>query len=317
MNVLVVPTIREDCIKRFLRAWDTPDQNWGSIIVVEDNPDRTFDIQGVKHYCWKDIDADLGKDAWIISRRDCAIKCYGILQASRLEPDFIFVLDDDCYPWSDSFVEGFQDKHVKNLLQTPKWVESVPGVRTRGLPYFNQGTLSTVKFSVGLWKGVPDFDAITCMAHGIPTHFTPPVGTRVIAPGQYFPFCGMNFAMKADAAVMCYFPLMGLSSPYGRFDDIWFGIIAKKICDHLGFHITCGEPWVLHEKASNTLNNLVKEAPGVKMHETLWEKIDQIPLTGNSPKACMLEIGDHLGYDEDGYLSKLGRAICVWANLFD
>jgi len=39
---------------------------------------------------------------------------------------------------------------------------------------------------------------------------------------------------------------MGEGQPYRRFDDIWFGVIAKRICDHLGWSIAVGDPHVHH-----------------------------------------------------------------------
>lgn len=313
MNVLVVPTIRENCIKPFLEAWCDV-EIWDRIIVVEDNPEKSFNIRpGCQHYSWKEISEDLEDDAWIISRRDCAIKCYGILQAYRTNAEYIYVLDDDCYPLPE---EDFQQVHRRNLEQTPKWTESVLDKRTRGLPYFNKGVLSNVMFSVGLWKGVADFDAVTCMTIGLDHNFCPPDNTRVIPNGQYFPFCGMNFACRREVAPLCYFPLMGMNSPYGRFDDIWFGVTAKKICDHLGYYITCGHPFIRHEKASNILSNLIKEAPGIKMHETFWEKIDKIELKETTTTGCMAEVGYALKQEEDEYLRKVGLAIEVWTRQF-
>jgi reversibly glycosylated polypeptide/UDP-arabinopyranose mutase len=309
-KVLVVPTIRENSIKSFLSRWD--ESLWDAIIVVEDNPEPTFDIKVKYHYCWKDIDTDLKENASIISRRDSGIKCYGFLKAYQMGADYIFCLDDDCYPID---VLQFQEKHVQNMEQTPRWTQSILGQRTRGIPYHNLGILSNVVFSIGLWKGIPDYDAVQSLAQGVPTDFCPPSITRIIPKDQYFNFCGMNFAFKREVAPLCYFPLMGQSSPFGRFDDIWFGIIAKKICDHLGYHISCGEPFVVHERASDTMSNLVKEAPGIQFNEELWEIIDDIEIQGDTPISCMNEIGVSLEGGEH-YLSQLGKAMQVWSKLF-
>jgi hypothetical protein len=44
-TVLVIPTNREQNIKEFLKAWNTsPAGDWHQIVVVEDNPEKTFDI---------------------------------------------------------------------------------------------------------------------------------------------------------------------------------------------------------------------------------------------------------------------------------
>ena len=44
---VVVPTIRESSILEFLAAWET-EFSEHQVIVVEDNPERTFQISGEK-----------------------------------------------------------------------------------------------------------------------------------------------------------------------------------------------------------------------------------------------------------------------------
>jgi len=310
MRALVVPTIRLASIKNFLDLWN-PIKDWDITIVVEDNPEKTFDIDVDYHFSWKDIDNDLLEDSWIISRRDSSIRSYGFYKAHQMGADYIFTLDDDCLPLKN---QKFCQEHVDNLEKTSKWCESVLGFRTRGIPYKNLGLLENVVFSMGLWEGVPDFDAVHMLADCIgPLRLTE---TRVMPRGQYFPFCGMNFAFKREVTPMCLFALMGQGSPFGRFDDIWFGVICKKICDHLNYFITCGKPYIYHSKASDAFNNLIKEAPGIKFNENFWQIIDDIVLTGTTSVDCMKEIGDALEKQDEEYLKKFGKAIQIWSNLF-
>jgi reversibly glycosylated polypeptide / UDP-arabinopyranose mutase len=313
-NFLIVPTIREECIIPFLTAWDQPGL-WDGIIVVEDNPENSFKIDqycGVHHFCWKDIDRDFGHNAWVISRRDGGIKCYGFLKAFEMGADYIFCLDDDCFPLGSPRL--FQQKHIHNLENTSRWTESVLGQRTRGIPYKNKGVLDRVVFSHGLWSGVPDFDAIQSLTMGANPYFQPPSGTWVIPKNQYFPYCGMNFAFHQRITPLCYFPFMGINSEFRRFDDIWFGIIAKKICDHLDYQMTSGEPFVDHRRASNVFENLKREAPGIEMNESFWEIIDNISLKGTTPVDCMMEVAAGLSkFDsERAWFCQLGRAIEIW-----
>jgi len=187
---LIVPTIRKHSIENFLQSWkDVSD--WDCLIIVEDNPEKSFKLDCDFHYSWREIKEDLKEDSWIISRRDSAIRCYGFYKAVQLGADYIFTLDDDCLPCCS---KRFCDKHISNLENTTKWCETVLGHRTRGTPYRNKGILKNVKFSLGLWKGNPDFDAITSLSFGCNEINLPT--TRVLPHGQYFPFCGMNFAFK-------------------------------------------------------------------------------------------------------------------------
>lgn len=310
MNVLVVPTIRKNSIQSFFDAWKDQ-KDWDAVILVEDNPKKSFDVDVDYHYSWEDIDNELQEDAWIISRRDSAIRSFGFYKAWQIGAKNIFTLDDDCLP-----ITGikFCESHISNLKNSSKWCESVLGSRTRGIPYYNLGVMNNVKFSMGLWEGIPDFDAIHMLSEcGKPIVLSE---TRIMPRGQYFPFCGMNFAFTRDVTPLTYFPLMGKDSPFGRFDDIWFGVICKKICDHLNYAISCGRPYIYHSKASDAFNNLIKEAPGIKFNESFWEIIDAIALTQHAPIDCMCEIGQHLEKYEDVYLSKLGKAMQRWAQLF-
>lgn len=307
MNVLVVPTIRKDCIDEFLDAWKSMD--W-KIIVIEDNPKLTFGINDVECYSWQEIDEELGDKSWIISRHDCAIKCFGFWKAYKMGADYIFALDDDVFPIDSNHIE----KHIDNLEKTTRWTESVLGYRTRGIPYINKGYLSNVVLSVGLWEGTPDFDAISVLNGN--TDIILPEHNRLIPKGQYFPQCGMNLCFRREITPMMYFPLMGDGQPYHRFDDIWCGIITKKIMDHLDLHVSVGKPFVYHTKASNVFANFSKESPGIVANEQFWETIDNIQLTENSVIGCMHEIGKSLQDSNDHYLIKLGDAIITWASLF-
>lgn len=309
MNALVVPTIRENCIKDFLNAWE--DEIFDIVIIVEDNPARTFDIDVAHHFSWKEIKEEWGENSWIFSRRDSAIRSFGFWKAYQLNADVIFTLDDDCYPIEKDFVSS----HIDNLSITPKWGELIPGLRTRGLPYFNLGILPVVA-NIGLWTNIPDLDAVHQLTNPLPD-FVPDIkNNRVMPHGQYFPFTGMNFCFKREVAPMTYFPLMGEGQPYRRFDDIWFGILFKKIADHLGYYVTCGHPFVEHRKASHPLVNLVKEAPGIQMNETFWQIVDQIELYSNSPRDCMFEIGEALFTESDEYIRRLGQAVMIWGERF-
>jgi reversibly glycosylated polypeptide/UDP-arabinopyranose mutase len=316
-TALVVPTIRENSIKEFLNDWDLIGEFWDEIIVVEDNPKKSFDIRDVSHHVsWAEIVDDLGDDAWIMSRRDSSIRSYGFLMAYRLGADYIFTMDDDCRPMPVRTMDNsFVWRHMENMTNTPRWIESIPGQRTRGLPYKNKGVAKNVVMSVGLWEGNPDFDAIQTLSGESQDLVLPE--TRVMSLGQYVPICGMNLGFHRDITSLLYFTLQGEGYPYRRFDDIWMGVICKKICDHLGLMITIGKPYIMHSKASDPFVNLVKEAPGVKFHEEFWEMIDSVGLTKKYPASCMIELGAALEKMPDPYVSKLGRAIQIWGSYFN
>jgi len=314
MRALVVPTNRPDNFRAFWHAWsrDILDQ-FDSVIVVEDGPTKTGGLPGDEHVCWQEIEHELQDQAWIISRRDSAIRSYGFWRAYVAGATEIFTLDDDCFPVPG---QSHIASHIQNLYATSRWTSSVPGMRTRGLPYFELGLLPNVQISHGLWRGIPDIDAVQTLAGVQQAEFAPPPGRHVVPHGQYMPLCGMNLAFTRAATPLMYFPLMGEGTPFRRFDDIWCGILAKRVCDHLGWHIVTGEPHIEHLRASGVMTNLVKEAPGIARNETFWQEIDSARLTETTAAGCMFQLGTHCQVSADPYLLRLGRALCIWAELF-
>ena len=316
-SILVIPSIREDSLKEFFVAWDGPQGDWDAVIVVEDNPQRSFSCAAShSHYAWETIKDLAGKDSWIFSRRDSAIRCFGIWRAWMDGADFILTLDDDVRPIDD---KGICAGHMAAMNGHKRWISSVSDIRPRGLPYLNTGRLANVMANMGLWADVPDLDAIQTLGGLYPINdYEPPAGNCTIPIGRYMPICGMNLAFRREFAPLAYFPLMGQNQPYARFDDIFMGIIAKKICDHLDWHISIGEPHIKHIRASDPFTNLVKEAPGIKMNEHFWEIIDAVYLADErkDPIGCMKQMGIQLSLSEEPYMSKLGQALQVWAGLF-
>src|SRR3972149_1918637 len=94
---LVIPTIRD---LNFLKSWKDEFKNCHLIVVVDGGkenvkvPNKNF--LSITHFNWKDIDRDLGKNSWIIPRRNAGIRNYGFLKAYEMGADVILTLDDDC-----------------------------------------------------------------------------------------------------------------------------------------------------------------------------------------------------------------------------
>lgn len=319
-----MPTARPDNLVDFFRVWRP--WPWDVAIVIEDGPEITLDRAQLQEladgreigvYSWKEIETEL-TEAWIISRRDSAIRAFGFWKAWQQGAETIFTLDDDCYPSGDNFLHG----HLDNLERTPRWESTVSGLRVRGLPYRNLGLLDNVRLSVGLWSGNPDLDAVQTLAKGTNASddaLVTRARTRVLPADQYFPISGMNLAVKRDVACLMYYPPMGVDSPYRRFDDIWCGLVVQRVFRHLGLRIVCGRPLVNHQRASDPFVNLVKESAGIGRNEHIWTAVDEVELSASTPLACMREVGVALetrGEADDEYLHRWGRAIQEWCKLF-
>jgi reversibly glycosylated polypeptide / UDP-arabinopyranose mutase len=318
---LVIPTNRPEHLREFLEAWRP--WPWTRTIVVEDGPEITCDRppgagDEFEVHSWAEIDAAIPEPE-IISRRDSAIRAFGFWVAWRRGAEVVFTLDDDCLPAEGSDLVA---EHLANLEATPAWQSTVPGLRVRGLPYRNLGTLNPAPaLSVGLWTGIPDLDAINALAKGTGSgaELVDAATTRVMAPQQLFPMSGMNLALRGELACLMYYPPMGEGSPYRRFDDIWCGLVVQRVCRHLGLPIVCGRPFVEHRRASNPFANLEKEAAGVTANERAWELVDSIELSASEPLAAMRELGRGMreAAAGDAYFQRWGAGIQSWCELFE
>lgn len=319
---IVIPTIRD---LEFLKDWKDQFRD-ATIVICEDRPKKSVKIpevgKKVYHYSWREIDKDLGNDGWIIPRKVSGIRNYGFIQAYRLGADVIITLDDDCFPIpGHNLIEG----HLRNLsLRVPKnWTNTYPDVRhmyTRGMPYLNRSE-APVMLSHGLWTNVLDHDGPTHLQHlkfkaEFAEHFL-----QIIPQGAYFPMCSMNLAFRREITPIMYFPLMGEDNQgnkwgYDRFDDIWAGIFAKKIMDHLSYAAINGSPFVEHRKASDPFKNLQKEAKGIEVNEEVWKNVSDLTLTSKNMKSSYRRIAKNLSFKNTEYGLSLKKAMNIWLDLF-
>jgi len=326
---ICIPTIREDCLKKFLELWQPQfDLENVCFYITEDSERKQINYKHLfreyekahhKEYSHKEIAEDLGRNSWIICKKNSSHREYGYYKAWQDNCDMIVTLDDDCYPIEDiKFLEGHWNKLNMNINMWGStsydcFGKSIP---VRGMPYKNTEIKNKVIINHGLWKNNLDLDAPHQLCSGdtkiditeVPTVF-----------GKYKSLCGMNLAFKREVTPLMYFGLQGEGWEFDRFDDIWCGIIAEKIATHLGKHITNGTPMIWHSKASNPFKNLVKEAKGIEVNEIFWQAIENIQLSGtdwiNCYKEVALAIPNKIScYPE--YFLKLSRAMMIWAGLF-
>jgi reversibly glycosylated polypeptide / UDP-arabinopyranose mutase len=328
---VVVPTIREDCIRRWLTEWEE-DLHDVRVIVVEDNPTRTFRVSGVEHYAWEDIDRDLGGDSWVIPRRSSACRSYGFLKALEGPCEIIWTLDDDCYPESGNrgqYVDVYADQ-LSRGVPDDRWFNTIHGslLYPRGYPYGIRVAAKPVVVHHGLWSNVPDLDGVTQLAN--PDFRLAPTSTVGVVPyGRFFPFCIMNVGFRREFTPALYMLLMGKDNNleswgFDRFDDIWAGLFVKKIADHLGLAVTSGFPGIHHSKASDPHRNVELEAAGVMAHERFWEYISGVRLSGGSVGECYAELAWAVWSSpvpppagRGDYWFKLSGAMRIWNRLVE
>lgn len=313
---IVIPTIRQESINLFFEKWHSVFTRFAShdlnIYVVEDNPTKSFEINTpipYNHYSWKEIEEDLKDKSWIISKRNSGIRCYGFYKAWQDKCCYTITLDDDVTPfWFNCF-----EKHIEKLndtLKVKRWTPSC-SIRTRGLPYDNMVSEYPVFLNHGLWKNIPDLDGITQISSDLKN--AEPVKTT----NKYFPMCWMNLSFRTSLTPIMFSPLMGLDQPFDRWEDIWCGVFAQKIMQHLHIGYTSGEPYVNHDRVSNKWRNLEKECKGsgYEINEILWKKVDDIILSGNNIKDCYLEIANKLAMVGE-YWDRLRDSMHIWVGLY-
>jgi reversibly glycosylated polypeptide/UDP-arabinopyranose mutase len=321
---LVVPTIRD---LEFLKEWEGQFSKV-NLVVVEDGPETTVSVdesqyKSVIHYCWRDIERDLGENQWIISRKNAGVRNFGFWKAYEMGAEVIMTLDDDCFPVGQGWVEG----HLANLefRAARGWMTTYPDpmwMYTRGVPYAVRDKIP-VMVSHGLWSGALDLDAKreVLLSTLLDEQAYPPI-RQVIPQGYYYPMCSMNLAFRREVTPCMFFPMMG-SDPegkawgYDRYDDIWAGILSKKVMDHLGWGVVNGSPLVEHRKRSEPGVNLGKERVGMQVNEDFWRWVEAVVLTETSVTGCYRELAVKVRFPRGGYFDKLREAMVIWANLFD
>jgi hypothetical protein len=296
---VVIPTIRnEEHFEKFLKAWEEEFKGC-HVIVVEDRPKKQLTKLMNKYvdtytiYDWKDIDKDLGANAWIIPRQTDCVRSYGYYKAWQNKPLFIVTLDDDVEP-QEKHIETFAKKLFYEKYQRPDFFNTV-----RGEMLFPRGTYPSMKgcdVVHGCWLNVPDLSAEEQIKFSWPSE-EEDFNVGLIPRGAYFSMCGMNLAWKPEVTKDMYFGLQGKDYPIDRCGDIWAGYnITSK-----GYKVYSGSPMCTHTRASNVWSNLKKEKHAEKMSAIFREQFLTNP--------------DFLR--EEDYWNKLEDAYEIWSGLFN
>jgi hypothetical protein len=296
--VVVVPSIREECLKRFMTLWKPLFAKHAVHLVVVVDGDDPYVIH------WGPMGADrreyaMGKvleccgvkdSAGLIFNRNDGVRNLGFLAARRLacECEVILTLDDDCFPTEaqgagstagrmpaalgDPIQEHLDALNRKVPISWFAHAVLADGHRAeaayfRGFPYGVREE-AEVWVSHGVWEGVRDWDGPSQLVNGNPevSFYKGPV-----PKGCLIPVCGMNLAFRIEALPWLYFAPMGKAIGVQRFADIWMGIRLKRALDEMGKAMVTGYSVIHHSRASNVFANLEQEARGILMNEEAWK----------------------------------------------
>jgi hypothetical protein len=246
----------------------------------------------------------------VIPSRCHAESSFGFLMAYEEEPDFVIELDDDVFPiGSDSFVH----QHACNLFNNDgvtvysrnKWYNTMENLelnvdedifprghpyaqKTRNQEYVWKDSGGECVLNMGLWGGYPDLDASTIVhcsgldGRGSIKSNGLKQSKVIVGKKTYCAICSMNtsFVPKIiPAFYQLYMKFMNID----RFDDIWSGILLKKITGGLDEKICLGKPFLYHNKRPrNIFKDLREELDGMELNEVLWKMVDSLELEGRT-----------------------------------
>jgi hypothetical protein len=271
---VVVPTCRPEKFAEFLDAWTPLFRRYDVwLFVIEDAAVQSVAVpSGISHelHCWTTIGARH------IPHGTDMVRSWGIYRAWKHGCEFTLTLDDDVRPMGEDPFAAYERVFREGAPCSP-YVDvgsftSYLG-QLRGFP-FGDRKRAKVAVQYGGWTGVLDYDAPTQLA-GVKefeffdrTVFPVPRGAAVTG-------CIMNAAWRTEyAPIMWQLPL--LDGKFNRFGDIWSALFAKRVLDAEGaVMVVNGEATVRHERASDPVTNLGREAPGIPVNEGLWGALEE------------------------------------------
>ncbi|CAL9243023.1 unnamed protein product [Arabidopsis halleri] len=326
---IVIPTIRS---LDFLEQWRPFLQHYHLIIVQDGDPSIKIKVpEGYDYelYNRNDINRILGPRANCISYKDGGCRCFGFMVSKK---KYIYTIDDDCFVAKDPSGKEINviAQHIKNLEtpSTPHYFNTLydpfrEGTDfVRGYPFSLREGVQTA-ISHGLWLNIPDYDAPTQLVKPRERNTRYVDAVMTIPKGVLYPMCGMNLAFNRElVGPAMYFGLMGEGQPISRYDDMWAGWAAKVVCDHLGFGVKTGLPYLWHSKASNPFVNLKKEHKGLHWQEDMVPFFQNLRLSKESDTAakCYMELSKMTKEKltkVDPYFEKLADAMVTWIEAWE
>lgn len=328
---IVIGALRSD-LTSFMNDW-RPVFSRFHLIIVKD-PDLKEELQipegfNVDVYTKTDIDRLVGSSSILFYGYSC--RYFGFLVSRK---KYIVSIDDDCTPAKDkdgSLVD-IVAQHVTNLTTpaTPFFFNTLYDPYRKGADFVRGYPFSLrngvqCALSCGLWLNLADYDA--------PTQALKPelknsryVDAVLTVPARtLMPLSGINIAFDRELVGPALFPALRLAGEgklrWETMEDIWSGMCAKVVCDHLGFGVKSGLPYVWRTERGNAVDSLRKEWEGVKLMEEVVPFFQTLRLKRTTVKAedCVVEVAkevkEHLG-KVDPVFGRAAEAMVDWVRLW-
>ncbi|KAJ6815553.1 putative UDP-arabinopyranose mutase 5 [Iris pallida] len=328
---IVIGALRPN-LTSFLEAWRAFFSRFHLIIVKDADMQEDLHIpQGFDHqvYTKSDMERLTGTTSINFSGHSC--RYFGYLVSSK---KYIIAIDDDCLPARDTnnnLVDPVA-QHITNLKTpaTPFFFNTLydpyrKGTDfVRGYPFSLRNGVECV-LSCGLWLNIADYDAPTqalkpCErnARYVDAVITVPLNTMM-------PANGINVGFNREILGPAVIPGLRLVGEgkhrWETMEDIWSGMCAKVVCDHLKLGVKSGLPYVWRSGADSALESLKKEWVGVKLMENIvpFFQSVRLPRTAVTAEDCVVEMAgmvrEQLGA-VDPVFQNAADAMVEWVRLW-
>ncbi|KAJ4721482.1 Alpha-1,4-glucan-protein synthase [UDP-forming] [Melia azedarach] len=329
---IVIGALQSD-LTEFFNAW-RPIFSRFHLIIVKD-PDLKEELvipKGFDHHVYtkSDIDRVVGSSTSLFfSGYSC--RYFGYLVSRK---KYIISIDDDCLPARDSngnLVDAV-GQHIINLTTpaTPFFFNTLydpycEGVDfVRGYPFSLRSGVNCA-LSCGLWLNLADYDAPTqaLKPEHRNSHYVDAVMT--VPTRALLPVSGINIAFNREVVGPALFPGLRLAREgklrWETIEDIWCGMCAKVVCDHLGLGVKSGLPYVWRKEKGNPIESLKKEWEGVKLMEEIvpFFQSVRLPRTAATTEDCLLEISKALKEqlkNSDPLFARAAEAMQEWVKIW-
>ncbi|KAL6002868.1 putative UDP-arabinopyranose mutase 5 [Asimina triloba] len=332
---IVIAALRPD-LTVFMEEWRAVFSRFHLIIVKD--PDLKEGLQipsGFDHHVYtkSDIDRVIGSDASTLCFSGYSCRYFGYLISRK---KYVVSIDDDCIPARDNkghLIDAVA-QHITNLGSpaTPFFFNTLydpfcEGADfVRGYPFSLRNGVECV-LSCGLWLNLADYDAPTQIVKPRERNGRYVDAVLTVPVGALMPVSGINVGLTREVMGPAMFPGLQLLGEgkrrWGTMEDIWCGLCAKVVCDHLGLGVKSGLPYVWREKSQGdeALYSLKKEWIGVKLMEDIvpFFQSVRLPRTAVTAEQCVLEMAtmvkERLG-PLDPIFERAGKAMEEWIQLW-
>lgn len=330
---IVIGALRPD-LTDFLEKWRAIFSRFHLIIIKD--PDMKEDLkipEGFDHqvYTKSDMERIAGTTSINFSGHSC--RYFGYLVSTKR---YVISIDGDCFPAQDptNNTVDIVAQHLTNLKTpaTPYFFNTLydPYCKgtdfVRGYPFSLRAGVGCA-LSCGLWLNVADYDAPTQVMKPSERNNRYVDAVLTVPLRALMPASGINIGFDREALGPALIPGLRLAGEGKRrwetMEDIWSGMCAKVVCDHLGLGVKSGLPYVrrVHDGGDNAMDSLKKEWEGVKLMEEVvpFFQSVRLPRTAVTVEDCVVEVAkmvrERLGA-VDPVFKRAADAMDEWVRLW-